>query len=285
MTPPHTNADAPAAGPAPGDIVAAGPAPGDIVASGPVPGGIVASGLGLSTSRGWVYCDVDLAVPAGSLAVISGPAGCGKTALLLSLAGRMRPTAGALRVGECDVVAWPQRARRLVGLGETAGVNGLDETLTVAAQIRAELALHSRRVRRELHGPVDAGQRGPDEPGRPGSPGTGRHASRDVAAVLAAVNLDLDPRVKVGDLSAPARLLLGVALACVGRPPFLVVDDLHEDLSPADHDVVLARLRALADDGVTVVAGSLDPALAAHADVALELGLDGRPVTPALEVA
>ena len=218
------------------------------------PGGIVASGLGLATTRGWAYRDVDLVVPAGSLAVITGPAGCGKTALLLTLAARMRPAAGALRVGECDALAHPQRARRLVGLGETAGVNELDQTLTVAAQVEGELALH-------------------------------RHAGGDVAGVLAGAGLDLDPKVRVGDLSAPERLLLGVALACVGRPPFLVVDDLHEDLSPADHDVVLARLRALADGGVTVVAGSLDPALAAHADVALELGFDGRPVVSALEVA
>ena len=103
--------------------------------------------------------------------------------------------------------------------------------------------------------------------------------------MLTAVGFDVDPRVRIGDLPAADRLLLGVALACVGRPPCLVVDDLHEDLSPADHGVVLARLRALADVGVTVIAGSLDPALAAQADVALGLGLGGRPVTSPLEVA
>ena len=111
--------------------------------------GIAANGLGLATSRGWVYRDVDLIVPAGSLAVVTGPAGCGKTALLLTLAARMRPTAGALWVGDCDAVAHPQRARRLVGLGETAGVNELDQTLTVGDQVSGELALHSaaRRCR------------------------------------------------------------------------------------------------------------------------------------------
>jgi ABC-type transporter Mla maintaining outer membrane lipid asymmetry ATPase subunit MlaF len=69
--------------------------------------GIVGSGLGLETSKGWVYRDVDLVVPRGALALMSGPAGCGKTALLLAIAVRMRPSAGALRLGDCDAVVQP----------------------------------------------------------------------------------------------------------------------------------------------------------------------------------
>jgi ABC-type multidrug transport system ATPase subunit len=210
--------------------------------------GIDAKGLGLLTSSGWVYRDVDLDVPPGSVALVSGPAGCGKTALLLTLAARMRPSAGALRLGDCDAVAQPQRARRLVGLGETAGVNELDATLTVGDQVKAELALHGERRSRA-----------------------------DVASALAPVGLGLDARVKVGDLHAVDRLLLGVALALIGRPSLLVVDDLHEDLTPADHEMAMARLRELARGGLTVVAGSLDPSLAAHADVVLWLDADGRP--------
>jgi ABC-2 type transport system ATP-binding protein len=212
--------------------------------------GIAAKGLGLLTSSGWVYRDVDLDVPLGSVALVSGPAGCGKTALLLTLAARMRPSAGALRLAAPPPPPPPPPPRRLVGLGETAGVNELDATLTVAAQVKAELALHGKRRTRA-----------------------------DVALALAPVGLGLDARVKVGDLHAADRLLLGVALALIGRPPFLVVDDLHEDLTPADHVIVLARLRELAHGGLTVVAGSLDPSLAAHADVVLWLDADGRPAT------
>jgi ABC-type branched-subunit amino acid transport system ATPase component len=135
-----------------------------------------------------------------------------------------------------------------VGLGETAGVNELDATLTVGDQVKAELALHGERRSRA-----------------------------DVASALAPVGLGLDARVKVGDLHAVDRLLLGVALALIGRPSLLVVDDLHEDLTPADHEMAMARLRELARGGLTVVAGSLDPSLAAHADVVLWLDADGRP--------
>jgi ABC-type multidrug transport system ATPase subunit len=212
-------------------------------------GSIVARGLGLLTPGGWVYREIDFDVPQGALALVTGPAGCGKTALLLTVAGRMRASEGALRLGDCDAVAQPQRARRLVGLGETAGVNDLDPTLTVADQVKAELALHGRRRRRS-----------------------------DVVAALEPVGLALDARVKVDDLHAADRLLLGVALAAIGEPPFLVVDDVHEDLTPAEHVLALARLRELTTSGTTIVAGCLDPALATLADVVLCLGLDGRPV-------
>ena len=216
--------------------------------------GIVGSGLGLLTSKGWVYRNVDLVVPRGALALVTGPSGCGKTALLLAIAARMRPSTGALRLGDCDAVAQPQRARRLVGLGETAGVNDLDPTLTVAAQLKAELAMHRR----------------------------GRGHGRDEAeAAFADVGLDVDPHTKIADQHAADRLLLGVALAAIDRPPFLVVDDLHEDLTPAERELVFDRLRGLADSGVTIVVGSLDPALAALADVVLTLDGDGQPASGA----
>src|SRR6476660_5084345 len=59
---------------------------------------LVASGLGVQGNAGWIFRDVDLRLPAGSLTAVVGPAGCGRSSLLLALAGRMRPTAGSLSV-------------------------------------------------------------------------------------------------------------------------------------------------------------------------------------------
>jgi len=189
-----------------------------------------------------VFRRVDLEVPSGALGLVTGPAGCGKTALLLTLAARMRPTAGALLLGDCDAVAQPRRARHLVGLGETAGVNELDPTLTVATQTATDLAMH-------------------------GLPSHGA----DVQDVPGAVDLRVAHHSRVDELAAADRLLLGVALGLIGHPPFLMVDDLHEDLTPDERRLVMIRLRDVAVSGVTVVAGSLDPALAADADVVLTL--------------
>lgn len=219
-------------------------------------GDIVARGLGLRTREGWVYRNVDLEVPGASLVVITGPAGSGKTALLLTLAGRMRAGEGALTVAGLNAGRDTSALRRRVGLGEFRGVNDLDETLTVADQVMAELALHGRRWR-------------------------GAH----VAATLDELGLALDPHQKVRDLAAGERTLLGAALGMIGEPPLLVVDELDDNATPEEAAAVLAGLRRSTAAGTTVVAGALDPVIAARADVWLALDADGsatgRTVPPA----
>ena len=213
-------------------------------------GTIQASALGLRTRAGWVYRDIDLTAPAGSFVVVTGPAGSGKTALLLTLAGRMQAGEGRLTVGSVDAARHPGAVRRLTGLGEFRGVNDLDETLSVADQVMAELALHGR-------------------------PWRGAH----VGSVLQAVGLDLDPRRTVRDLGAAERTLLGAALGTIGAPPVLVMDELDEDATPDETARVAAALRLLAGAGTTVVAGALDPLLTAAADVSLTLDAHGSAVT------
>ena len=211
---------------------------------------ILARGLGLRTGAGWVYRGIDLEVPAGSLAVVTGPARSGKTALLLTVAARMKAGEGELLVAGLDARRHPGRARRLTGLGEFRGVNDLDETLSVADQVMMELALHGRHWR-------------------------GAH----VDEVLEPLGLSLDHTATVRSLGAADRLLLGAALGCITRPPVLVLDELDEDTTPEETAAVLDALRALTETGVTVLTGTLDPGLAPAADVALALAADGTPAS------
>jgi ABC-2 type transport system ATP-binding protein len=211
-------------------------------------GSITARGLGLRTRAGWVYRDVDWDVQGGSLAVVTGPAGSGKTALLLTLAARMQAGQGTLTVAGLDAGRRAGAVRRQVGLGEFRGVNDLDETLSVRDQVMAELALHG-----------------------------GHWRGTRLERVLEPLGLQLDPRRKVRDLSAPDRLLLGAALGAISRPPVLIVDELDEDTTPDQSAIVLDALRRLTSGGTTVVAGALDPALAGAADVSLALDEDGTP--------
>jgi ABC-2 type transport system ATP-binding protein len=197
--------------------------------------GVRTRGLSLRGARGWVFRDVDLDVPAGGLAAVSGIAGSGRTALLLALGGRMKPTGGTGTVG--GIALDDLRAvQRIAALGIVAGVTGLDPALTVREHVREALALHEGIF--------------------------GRFRGRDARtrAALDRVGLDADPRTLAEDLDPDEAQLLGAALALVGDPRLLLLDDVDEGL-PADRQRALwRRLRAIAGSGVTVIATCHDPA-------------------------
>ena len=59
----------------------------------------------------WVLDDLTLTVPGGSTMALLGPSGCGKSTLLKLLAGLLRPSCGAIRLGERYVASGSARAR------------------------------------------------------------------------------------------------------------------------------------------------------------------------------
>ena len=59
---------------------------------------VVARGIRVSGPLGPVYGPIDLTIPAGGLNVLVCPTGSGRTALMMTLAGRMKPTSGELTV-------------------------------------------------------------------------------------------------------------------------------------------------------------------------------------------
>ncbi|WP_084468600.1 ABC transporter ATP-binding protein [Nocardiopsis trehalosi] len=195
---------------------------------------VEADGLELRTRAGPVYSGVDLSAAPGSLTVLHAEAGSGRTALLLTLAGRMRPTSGTLRVDGHRVPGAARRIRRIAALGLSDGVNDLDERLTVRHHLTERLLL---RVR-----PADQGTR---------------------AAALDDAGLGgLDTARPVRDLSASEKVRLGVALALLEEPRLICVDDADAGLGPRAQARFWRTLRALADSGPTVVAACADPAAA-----------------------
>jgi ABC-2 type transport system ATP-binding protein len=71
---------------------------------------------------------VDLRVPEGTVVGLLGPNGAGKTTVVRVLTTLLRPDSGTAEVGGIDVLAHPDRVRRIIGLsGQYAAV---DEYLT-----------------------------------------------------------------------------------------------------------------------------------------------------------
>ncbi|MFR0352050.1 ATP-binding cassette domain-containing protein [Streptomyces sediminimaris] len=208
--------------------------------------GVIARGLGLRGPRGWAFRDVTFDAEPGSLIAIEGPSGSGRTCLLLALTGRMKPTAGEAVLGEYGLPRQMASVRRVCGLAHVAGVTELEPALTVAEHLH-ERALLQRRFGDSLRALL-----------RP----RGEHAAEEklrIDTALSAAGLDRaalpkGARTAVRDLERLEALRLSIALALLGRPRLLGVDDTDLKLSDAERDEVWALLRSVAESGTTVVA-------------------------------
>jgi ABC-type multidrug transport system ATPase subunit len=207
---------------------------------------VAAEGLGVKGPRGWAFRGISLDAEPGSLVTVEGPSGSGRTCLLLALTGRMKIAEGTATVGEARLPKQLSAVRRVSALAHVPGVTDLDPALTVGEHLR-ERALLQRRFGESLRGLLrPRGERAAE-------------AGRRVDAALAAAGLDLEalpkgPRTAVRDLERLEALRLSVALALVGRPGLLGVDDTDLKLSDGERDEVWTLLRSLADAGTTVVA-------------------------------
>ena len=78
--------------------------------------GIEVKGLSKTLRGREIFRDVDLVVPRGSVAVIEGENGAGKTTMIRILATVVSPDAGSVRVNGYDAVAKGLQVRRSIGV-------------------------------------------------------------------------------------------------------------------------------------------------------------------------
>ncbi|KAB1988027.1 ATP-binding cassette domain-containing protein [Streptomyces triticiradicis] len=207
---------------------------------------VTAEDFGLDGPRGRVFRGVRLDAEPGSLIAVEGPSGSGRTCLLLALTGRMKATEGTAAVGPARLPKQMAAVRRVSALAHVPGVTDLDPALTVGEHLR-ERALLQRRFGDSLRALL-----------RPRGERAGEARTR-IGAALAAAGLDLDtlpkgPRTAVRDLERLETLRLSLALALIGRPGLLGVDDTDFKLSDAERSEAWALLRSVAEAGTTVVA-------------------------------
>lgn len=185
---------------------------------------LVAEALSLRTRRGWVFRDVELNIAPGSLTAITGPAGSGRTMLLLAMAGRAKPTAGTLWLRDEHGGHEDRRPqlRRRIGVARITGLADLEPDLRVVDHRREATLLAGESVEHEW--------------------------------AADALGLDVDGACYVADLATDDATLLAVALAAASRPPVLVVDDVDAHATQTEQQRIWSGLSGLADRGVAVIA-------------------------------
>ncbi|MFJ8488166.1 ATP-binding cassette domain-containing protein [Streptomyces sp. NPDC094038] len=207
---------------------------------------VTAERLGLKGPRGWAFRGISLDAGPGALIAVEGPSGSGRTCLLLALTGRMKATEGTATVGAARLPKQLSAVRRISSVANVAGVTDLEPALTVGEHLRERALLQSRfgdSLRALLRPRAERGAR----------------ARQRIDDALAAAGLDLESlpkgaRTAVRDLERIEALRLSVALALVGKPRLLAVDDADLKLSESERAEVRALLASIAEAGTTVVA-------------------------------
>ena len=178
-----------------------------------------------------VLRDITLEIPAGQTLVVLGESGCGKTVLLKTLIGLVRPTRGEVRFEGRSLGGISDRelAQLRTRYGFVFQNAALFDSLTVADNIAFPLREHTRLGAAEI--------------------------ATIVGELLAEVGLPRSvARKKPVQLSGGMRKRAGLARALALDPPVLLYDEPTTGLDPIMSDVINELiLKVRARDGVTSV--------------------------------
>jgi ABC-2 type transport system ATP-binding protein len=168
--------------------------------------------------------DVSLTAPPGLFGLL-GPNGAGKSTLMRILATLQRPTSGSLQLGEIDIVAQPERLRRVLGY--------LPQEFGVYPHVTVEDMLDHLAVLK----------------------GFARRAERRdlTAGLLRQVNLWDARHKRLTDVSGGMRRRFGIAQALIGSPRLVIVDEPTAGLDPDERNRCLDLLAAISDTVVVLL--------------------------------
>ena len=162
---------------------------------------------------------LDLDVPLGTITAVLGPNGAGKTTTLETCEGYRRPQQGSVRVLGLDPVA--QRRDLLPRIGVMLQNGGAWSGVRAVEMLRHIASLHAHPL--------------PIEP------------------LVERLGLDECGRTPYRRLSGGQQQRLSLAMAVVGRPEIVFVDEPTAGMDPQARRTTWELLRELRTDGVTVV--------------------------------
>lgn len=168
--------------------------------------------------------DVSLTIPAGMFGLL-GPNGAGKSTLMRTVATLQEPDTGSVQLGDINVLEQNHALRKRLGY--------LPQEVGVYDNVTAESLLNHFAT---LKGIDDRSERG-----------------RVVDALLERVNLADARDQKLGGYSGGMKQRFGIAVALIGDPDLIIVDEPTAGLDPAERVRFLNLLSEIGEDSVVIL--------------------------------
>ncbi len=209
-----------------------------------------ANELALTSTRGAVYGPLSFTIGDG-ITVLAGPAGSGRTSLLLTLAGRMKASSGIAETLGHPLPRHARRAQKLTAIAGFDGIDSLESSVSVGAAVRERRAWIS-----------------------PWWAIVARQSDSEVHAVCRTVFTAAGTEVPasdtlIWDLDETQSLLLRISLALMGEPRMLFVDRIEQLQSTGARHRLWKALASIAEEGTVIVASATAP----DTEIWAELGL------------
>ncbi len=169
---------------------------------------------------------VSLEVEEGAIVAIVGANGAGKTSLIRTVAGMLRPARGAIRYRNADIAGWPSHRVCDLGIGQVAEGRQVFPTLTVAENLDMGAMLPRARAQRETN-------------------------RERVFALFPKLQERL--RQAAGTLSGGEQQMLAIGRCLMGAPELVMFDEPSLGLAPTIVQDVLKAIRDLNREGLTCV--------------------------------
>ncbi len=197
---------------------------------------------------------VSLSIPCGMFGLL-GPNGAGKSTLMRTVATLQTPTEGTIRFGDIDVIAEPERLRRMLGY--------LPQDFGVYPRVSAYQMLDHLAV---LKGIASAADR-----------------KATVETLLQQTNLWPVRKKALTSFSGGMRQRFGIAQALIGNPGLIIVDEPTAGLDPEERNRFLNLLAEIGENVVVILSthivedvSDLCPRMAVIADGRIQL--EGAPI-------
>jgi branched-chain amino acid transport system ATP-binding protein len=169
---------------------------------------------------------VSLDVEHGAIVAIVGANGAGKTSLIRTIAGMLRPASGMIRYRGDDIAGLPSFRVCNLGIGQVAEGRQVFPTLTVAENLEMGAVLPRARAGRE-------------------------HNRERVLSMFPRLKERL--RQAAGTLSGGEQQMLAIGRCLMGAPDLVMFDEPSLGLAPTIVQHVLAAIRDLNAGGLTCV--------------------------------